>query len=937
MRNIKILAAALALASVCSLATAQEFSEDFDSYTAGTALHGVGGWHGWDNAAAAGATASNKYAFNGKNSVEIGPGSDFVHDFTPKGGVWEFTAMQYIPSGLTGVQYFIMMNQYATARDWSVQVKFDLATGAITAEQPATPNSGKTIVFDKWVKIRLIIDLTANTVNMYYDGVKICSGVWDDSVHGTLEAIDLYGNNAAPIYYDDLQLAPYIESLPTDSIPANGATDVLRETPLSWTGGTPARYDVYLGTSAADVAAATVANPLGVLVSSGQEASSFEPARPDLGQTYYWRVDSVTDDGTFKGRIWNFTTEPFSYPMAAASITATASSMASDAMGPGKVVDGSGLNAADLHSARSEDMWLTAMGDMQPWIQFAFDKTYSLDKMVVWNSNQLIEPLLALGVKDVTVEVSTDGQAWTAQGDYVFTQADGMEGHPADFTVDFAGIPVKSVRLTIKNNWGGGIPQYGLSEVRFLWIPKSAREPNPANGATGVSAASNLSWRAGREASEHQVFLGVDAANLAKVDTTAVAGFTPQLAFNQTYFWKVVEVNAAETPSVWESDLWSFTTGSFLAIDDFETYTDDEGSRIYESWVDGVTDSKSGSTVGYMQAPFAETKIVHAGKQAMPLKYDNSASFSVSEAELAFDTPADWTAKQASAVTVWFRGQAPAFAQFANGDIVMTGIGTDISGTSDQFRYVYKTFTGDGSIVARVESLVNSNAWAKGGVMIRQSIEGGSMFAFMTVTPGGSSGGNGASFQYRLTNAGSAGNLDKTGAAVAAPYWVKVERKGNAMSGFISADGKAWTQIGTTQTITMTGPALIGFALSSHDAAVVTGAEFSNIATTGNVTGNWQMAEIGLTQVVGNSVEGLYLSVKDSAGKTKVVQCPDTAATAHMTWQQWTIPLSEFTSAGLKMNAVKSLVIGVGNKAAPVKGGTGTLFIDDIGFGIPLP
>jgi hypothetical protein len=54
-----------------------------------------------------------------------------------------------------------------------------------------------------------------------------------------------------------------------------------------------------------------------------------------------------------------------------------------------------------------------------------------------------------------------------------------------------------------------------------------------------------------------------------------------------------------------------------------------------------------------------------------------------------------------------------------------------------------------------------------------------------------------------------------------------------------------------------------------------------------------------------------------------------------MTWQAWTIPLSEFTSAGVKMTAVKSLTVGVGNKAAPKAGGTGTMYIDDIGFGHP--
>ena len=54
-----------------------------------------------------------------------------------------------------------------------------------------------------------------------------------------------------------------------------------------------------------------------------------------------------------------------------------------------------------------------------------------------------------------------------------------------------------------------------------------------------------------------------------------------------------------------------------------------------------------------------------------------------------------------------------------------------------------------------------------------------------------------------------------------------------------------------------------------------------------------------------------------------------------MTWQPWTIPLSEFTSAGVNMTAVKSLTLGVGNKAGPKAGGTGTVYIDDLGYGTP--
>ena len=72
------------------------------------------------------------------------------------------------------------------------------------------------------------------------------------------------------------------------------------------------------------------------------------------------------------------------------------------------------------------------------------------------------------------------------------------------------------VKLTIKSNWGGVLPQYGLSEVRFFYVPVLAREPNPASGATGVNPEVTLSWRAGREAASHSVYLSTDQQEVTK-------------------------------------------------------------------------------------------------------------------------------------------------------------------------------------------------------------------------------------------------------------------------------------------------------------------------------------------------------------------------------------------------------------------------------------
>jgi len=807
---------------------------------------------------------------------------------------------------------------------------------------------------NNWYHVVFWYNFEAQRRRIYLNGVQIadaaatpflatqgaiCLGSWTGSSYytGLVDDFQLYHKALSESEINKIMSGLADASLAGDPSPKDKATDVHQDVVLSWTAGEfAASHDVYFGTSEVDVNNASRANPMGVLVSQGQTDTQYDPeGLLEFGQTYYWRIDEVNaspSNAIFKGELWSFTAEPYSYPITA--ITAKASSSAQATMGPEKTINGIGLNAEDQHSTNGADMWTAVL---PAWIQYEFDKVYKLDKLLVWNSNQIIEAFVGFGAKEVKIEYSVDGQNWTELPDVPeFAQASGLATYTANTTVDFAGVEAKFVKLTITKNWGT-IGQVSLSEVRFYAAPVLARQPIPANNATGVSVGTSLDWRPGRGSISHQVFLGTDsnsvAASTTPTGTVAVHGFTPSsLNFATKYFWRVDEVTDAGT---YAGDVWNFTTQDYAPIDDFEAYTDDEGSRIYEAWVDGVTNTVyGGSTVGYMTAPFAEKTVVHSGTQSMPLTYDNSASPFVSEAERTFATPQNWTTNGATTVSLWYQGASPAFVQTTTGSILMNGQGADIWGTSDQFRYAYKTLTGNGTIIARVHSLYQSNGWAKAGVMIRQSVEPGSTHAFMAMT---ASSGNGASFQRRLTAAGDSANSDAT-STVPKPYWVKVERVGDSFSGYISPDGVTWTQLGTAVTIPMTGPVLIGLAVCSHNSGVPTGAEFSDVKTTGNVSaGDWTIAEIGLAQPAGNSVEGLYLSVKDSAGKSTTLQCPDTIATARTGWQQWKIPLSDLTAAGVKTNAIKSIAIGVGTKAAPVKGGAGKIYIDDIGYGVPLP
>ena len=464
-----------------------------------------------------------------------------------------------------------------------------------------------------------------------------------------------------------------------DPIPADGATDVPRDVVLSWTAGALAdKHDVYIGTVFDDVNQATATvDPGGIY--QGRIAPSIytPPERLAFSETYYWRVDEVNappDNTIREGGVWSFTTEPFVY--AVENITATASS--SDvAKGPENTVNGSGLDDSGLlHDKVGDDnMWLSGITGPQPsWIEFQFDNVYKLYEMWVWNSNESLELAIGFGFKDVTIEYSVNGIDYTTLGTtHEFARAPGASDYAHNTTVDTGGVAARYVRLTANSNWGGLLPQYGLSEVRFFYIPVYAREPSPDSGATDVSIGTidapadvTLGFRAGREAAKHDVYFSDSwravTNGTAAVTTVTEVGHGPlSLDLGKTYYWRVDEVNEAETPAMWQGDVWDFTTQEYFVMDDFESYNDldtgdPESNRIFMTWLDGYDQPTNGSIVGYDVPPFTEQTIVHGDTQSMPLFYDNSGTANYSEATLTLSSGRDWTIGGVKALSLWFHG-----------------------------------------------------------------------------------------------------------------------------------------------------------------------------------------------------------------------------------------------------------------------------------------
>lgn len=169
------------------------------------------------------------WAFSGENSLEALGGKAFDTDQVyvfgtgPKTGVWDFSVMTYVPSeGKAGQQYFNLMSNFnqesgVGANEWSlVQVYWDMLSTSENVDkfyQQGNAATGVPIQYDKWVEVSVDIDLTANTCEIFYDGVSVAAGTWTTGVEPTnIQVMDIFpipGDIAASaIYYDDISLTP---------------------------------------------------------------------------------------------------------------------------------------------------------------------------------------------------------------------------------------------------------------------------------------------------------------------------------------------------------------------------------------------------------------------------------------------------------------------------------------------------------------------------------------------------------------------------------------------------------------------------------------------------------------------------------------------------------------------------------------------------------
>jgi len=510
--------------------------------------------------------------------------------------------------------------------------------------------------------------------------------------------------------------------------PANEAKFIDTGITLSWNAGMNAKlHYVYFGDNADEVSSATGA--------SSQTGMAYTPGALELDKTYYWRVDEFDGTTTHKGEVWGFTTVPeiavtdpnlmiwYKLDEAPAKTAVDWSGQGNHGtlkgsakwIMPGFIGDAAltfGLNGyvairdfhynGDYYAEMTMSVWvrtinpgehiiagfgradywrvgihsysaglglidwdiMTDNGQVEHGSITRVDDGFWHHICCVFNNGQMT--IYIDGQADSTIfEGTTFGSGTTRYGflgaDSLADTFDGTRdfinpflGDIDDFRIYDKALTQEEIMLTMRG------------DLLVAWNP---RPPNGANPS--LKDVLPLSWSAGDNAAEHDVYFGTDRDAVKDADASDTTGiyqvrqsattYTPSEGVEWgggPYYWRVDEYNTDETIN--KGNVWSFTIADFIVVDDFESYNDLDpddpaSNRIFNVWLDGFDNPAiNGSIVGYATPPFAEQNIVHGGRQSMPFEYNNAVG--KSEATLTLTDVRDWTQEGVGVLSIWFQG-----------------------------------------------------------------------------------------------------------------------------------------------------------------------------------------------------------------------------------------------------------------------------------------
>jgi len=270
----------------------------------------------------------------------------------------------------------------------------------------------------------------------------------------------------------------------------------------------------------------------------------------------------------------------------------------------------------------------------------------------------------------------------------------------------------------------------------------------------------------------------------------------------------------------------------------------------------------------------------------------------LANAEVATLAQTTWTDSDIGSVGV--AGSATLY----DGVFAVNGSGADIWDDADAFNFFFQPVTGDCIITGQVTSIQDTNTWAKSGVMIRQTLDPGSIFADALM-----SYSSGSAFQYRTTANNAANGTSSN--SLAWPYWVRLARTGNVVTGYESPDGNTWTEMGS-ETLTMPASIYVGVCVTAHNNADLCSASMDNVtvSTEGSLafsnaqyTVNQSSASATITvSRTGGSLDAVGISYSTVSGGLAVAGTNYTAVSGNLSWANGDASSKTFTVPILNPN-----------------------------------
>jgi len=499
-----------------------------------------------------------------------------------------------------------------------------------------------------------------------------------------------------------------------DAVPPDGSQFIPADVTLEWTGGFGAKlHHVYFGDDFD-----TVSNATG---GAAQATTSFAPGVLELNKTHYWRVDELDPPFTHKGDVWSFTTLPevpitdptlkgwltFEEGTGTTAVDWSGSGNHGILIGEPRWVPGydggalefGGENYVDTGYTENLTTWTIACWVKSPQAPSSGaasgpvhrEQNYQFN----WNhGNDTFRAAAAINVDGTWhaasyaplqanrwyhLAATFDGSALAAYRDGVLittnvaaTGTPNSESnslklgrHAANASQFFTGT-VDEARVYNRALTAEEIQQIMKGDTSI------ASGPNPGNGTmVEISDALPLSWSAGDNASQHDVYFGTDKNAVANADASDASGIYRGRQGTTTYnppegvewgggpyYWRVDEYNTDGT--IGAGKLWTFAVTDHLFVDGFEDYNDYPPDEIWNTWIDGFGVPTNGALVGYgddvVQAggDYVETTIVNSGAQSMPLFFDNNLV--TSEATKTLTPAENWTRDGVTDLSLWIRG-----------------------------------------------------------------------------------------------------------------------------------------------------------------------------------------------------------------------------------------------------------------------------------------